>query len=139
MAVMTKYVQVASKGESDVIDITGRVQKCVEETGLSRGVVTVFVSGSTGAVTTMEYEPGLVRDLPDMLERVAPRDQVYAHQETWNDDNGHSHVKASLIGPSLVVPFVDGKLTLGAWQQIVFLELDIHPRSRRIVLQVTGE
>jgi len=129
----------ASRGEGDVMDITGKVQTCVEEAGLSRGVVTIFVSGSTGAVTTMEYEPGLVKDLPEMLERVVPRDRAYAHQETWNDDNGHSHVKASLIGPSLVVPFVDGKLTLGVWQQIVFLELDIHPRDRRIVLQVTGE
>jgi len=139
MTVVTKYVQLASKGEGDVVDITGRVQRCVDETGLGRGIVAIFVSGSTGAVTTMEYEPGLVRDLPEMLERVAPRDRAYAHQETWNDDNGHSHVKASLIGPSLVVPFVDGKLTLGTWQQIVFLELDIRPRSRRIVLQVTGQ
>jgi len=139
MAVVTMYIQLASRGEGDVMDITGKVQTCVEEAGLSRGVVTIFVSGSTGAVTTMEYEPGLVKDLPEMLERVVPRDRAYAHQETWNDDNGHSHVKASLIGPSLVVPFVDGKLTLGVWQQIVFLELDIHPRNRRIVLQVTGE
>lgn len=139
MAVVTKNLQIQSRGENDVIDLTEEVQTSVGSTKLRNGVVTVFVSGSTGAVTTMEYEPGLVRDFPEMLERAAPKNIPYKHQEAWNDDNGHSHVKASLVGPSLSVPFVEGKLALGTWQQIVFVELDIRPRARRIVLQIVGE
>jgi len=139
MTVITKQIEVESGGENDVIDLTPEVQRCVSETKIANGIVTVFVTGSTGAVTTIEYEPGLVKDFPGMLERVAPRGSLYEHQRAWNDGNGHSHVKASLVGPSLVVPFVDRKLTLGTWQQIVFVELDIRPRSRKIVLQIVGE
>jgi secondary thiamine-phosphate synthase enzyme len=111
----------------------------VREANLTRGVVTVFVSGSTAAVTTIEYEPGLVKDFPDMLERVAPNDLAYEHHKTWNDDNGRSHVKASLVGPSLTIPIVDGRLTLGTWQQVVLVELDTRPRTRKIVVQAMGE
>ncbi len=139
MTVVTKHIEIASGGENDVVDVTQEVQRCVNETKLTSGMVVVFVSGSTAAVTTMEYEPGLVKDFPEMLERAAPKKHDYEHQKTWNDNNGHSHAKASLVGPSLVVPFVDGELTLGTWQQIVFVELDIHPRTRKIVLQVMGE
>ncbi|MGP8124846.1 MAG: secondary thiamine-phosphate synthase enzyme YjbQ [Nitrososphaerales archaeon] len=139
MAVVTKHVQIVSGGENDVIDLTQEVQRCVSETKLTKGVVILFVSGSTGAVTTMEYEPGLVKDFPAMLERAAPKSHAYEHQKTWHDNNGHSHVKASLVGPSLAVPFVDGKLTLGTWQQVVFVELDVRPRTRKIVLQIVGE
>jgi secondary thiamine-phosphate synthase enzyme len=139
MTVVTKYVQIASRGENDVVDLTQEVQRGVNETKLTNGVVTVFVSGSTGAMTTMEYEPGLVKDFPEMLERVAQKNHIYEHQKTWNDNNGHSHVKASLVGPSLAVPFVGGKLTLGTWQQVVFVELDIRPWTRKIVLQIVGE
>ncbi len=139
MAVVTKSLQISSTGENDVVDLTPEVRKAVEETALDNGVVTVFVPGSTGAVTTMEYEPGLVMDFPRMLERASPKGMQYEHQKTWNDGNGHSHVKASLVGPSLTVPFVGGELVLGTWQQIVFVELDIRPRKRTIVLQVMGE
>ena len=103
------------------------------------GVATIFVPGSTAAVTTMEYEPGLANDIPTMLGRVAPREIDYEHQKTWHDGNGRSHVKASLVGPSLSVPFVQGELALGTWQQIVFLEFDIRARKREVLVQVVGE
>jgi len=138
MTVITKRFEVESRGEN-VVDLTPEVQRCVSETNMANGVVTIFVTGSTGAVTTIEYEPGLVKDFPDMLERVAPRGSSYEHQKARNDGNGHSHLKASLVSPSLVVPFVDRKLTLGTWRQIVFVELDIRHRSRKLVLQIVGE
>jgi len=115
------------------------VASIVTETKLGSGIVTVFVPGATGALTTIEYEPGLLKDFPDMLERIAPRGLSYEHEKRWHDGNGHSHVRASLIGPSITIPFVKGKLTLGTWQQIIFLELDVHSRSRSLVLQIIGE
>jgi secondary thiamine-phosphate synthase enzyme len=125
--------------EGDMIDITEAVQQAVHESALKSGTVTVFVIGSTAAITTIEYEPGLQKDLPDALERVAPKGGSYEHERRWHDDNGHSHVRASLIGPSLTVPIIDGRLTLGTWQQIVLLELDTRPRQRQIVLQMIGD
>lgn len=139
MAVVTKDIKVASGGENDVVDLTEEAQRAVKDSKLANGFVIVFVPGSTAAVTTMEFEPGLVKDFPAMLERVAPKEREYQHQETWNDNNGHSHVKAALVGPSLTVPFVNGALVLGTWQQIVFVELDVRPRSRRVVIQTVGE
>jgi secondary thiamine-phosphate synthase enzyme len=136
---LTKHLSLSTKGENDVVDITGEVQRVVEESGLLDGVAIVFVPGSTAAVTTIEYEPGLAKDFPDMLERVAPKDVDYEHQKAWHDDNGRSHVKASLIGPSLSVPFEEGLLTLGTWQQIILVELDIKPRLREVMVQVIGE
>jgi secondary thiamine-phosphate synthase enzyme len=139
MPVFMKRTELVTKTENQVIDITEKVQQAVEESGLDDGVVTVFVPGSTAAVTTIEFEPGLVRDFSEMLERLAPRSIVYEHQKKWHDDNGRSHVKASLVGPSLSIPFHEGRLTLGTWQQVVFLELDIRPRNREVVVQVSGE
>ncbi len=139
MTVFTKRIELATRGEGDVADITERVQQAVRESGVPAGVVIVFVPGSTAAVTTMEYEPGLTKDLPEALERAAPKSIAYEHQKMWHDDNGRSHVKASLVGPSLSVPFLRGLLTLGTWQQIVFLELDIRPRKREVVVQIIGE
>jgi secondary thiamine-phosphate synthase enzyme len=139
MGVATKYVNLQTRGEVDILDITDDVAKAVEEAGFKDGIVTVFVQGSTGAVTTIEYEPGLLKDFPSMLERVAPRDISYEHERRWHDGNGHSHIRASLLGPSITVPFKDRKLTLGTWQQLVFVELDVHSRSRKIILQILGE
>ena len=139
MPVYTKHIEQTTRAENDVVDITGEVQAAVEESGLDAGVATVFVPGSTAAVTTIEYEPGLAKDFPAMLERVAPREVPYEHQKAWHDDNGRSHVKASLVGPSVSVPFNDGTLTLGTWQQIVLVELDIRARRREVVVQVMGE
>ena len=139
MTVVTKQLSIRTKGESDIIDITGQVYGAVAETQLNSGIVTVFVPGSTGALTTIEYEPGLLEDFPNMLERLAPKTLDYEHERRWHDGNGHSHVRASLIGPSLTIPFVNGKLTLGTWQQIVFVELDARNRDRELIVQIMGE
>jgi len=139
MAVITKQIKISSKSENDIIDITEQVADAISESGISNGTITVFVSGSTGAITTIECEPGLVKDFPEMLSRIAPDDINYEHEQRWHDGNGRSHVKASLVGPSLTVPFKDGQLLLGTWQQIVFLELDTRARTRNLVLQIIGE
>lgn len=139
MDVVTKIIHIDSNGEADTIDLTEDAEKAVQESRLGNGVLTLFVQGSTGALTTMEYEEGLIKDLPVALERIAPKKAVYEHERRWHDGNGHSHVRASLIGPSLSIPFVKGKLTLGTWQQIVFVELDTKSRSREIVAQIIGE
>lgn len=128
-----------SKKEKDVVDITSQIGNAINDSGIKNGIVTIFIPGATGAITTIEYEPGLVHDFPAMLERLAPEDIVYEHDKKWHDGNGHSHVRASIIGPSLTVPFKEGALTLGIWQQIVFLEMDRRGRSRKIVLQILGE
>ncbi len=139
MVIKTKTLKVKSKGENDIIDITQQTENAIEESYIKDGVVTLFVSGSTGALTTIEYEPGLLVDFPKMLDRIAPKDIEYGHEKMWHDGNGHSHVRASLVGPSLSVPFKDRKLLLGTWQQIVFLELDTRSRNRNLVLQIIGE
>lgn len=139
MPVLTATVVVPTRGGSQMIDLTPRVQALVGEHRFREGQALVFVPGSTAAITTIEFEPGLQQDLPDALERLAPRDLRYAHEETWHDDNGHSHVRASLLGPSLVVPFADGGLLLGTWQQIVLVDFDTRPRRREVVVQLSGE
>ena len=138
MTVITKNIQIKSESENDIIDITDQVTKTVKESKIQNGAVVVFVVGSTAAITTIEYEPGLQKDFPEMLSRLAPKDIEYAHDNTWHDGNGHSHVRASLIGPSLAIPIVEGLLTLGTWQQIVLVEMDTRPRERKIILQVIG-
>ena len=130
---------IETKGENDFIDITPKVIEIVRKSGIKNGLVNVFLPGSTGAITTMEYEPGLKKDLALALARIAPSDIYYYHHERWGDDNGRSHVKASIVGPSLTVPLKNGELILGTWQQIVFLELDTRPRLRRIIVTVIGE
>src|SRR5919108_4095581 len=139
MTVSTKMIEINSKGENDMVDITHQTLSAVLESKLENGIVTIFVSGSTAAVTTIGFEPGLRSDFPMMLNRIIPKDIEYKHDETWHDGNGHSHVRASLIGPSLTVPFKDRNLILGTWQQIVFCELDTRSRKRRIILQIIGE
>jgi secondary thiamine-phosphate synthase enzyme len=139
MAVVTKTLRIKTRGEGQMIDITEDVARVVKEEKVNDGVATVFVPGSTAAVTTIEYEPGLMKDFPEMLERIAPRDIDYGHEKAWHDGNGHSHVRASLVGPSLAVPFSNKELTLGTWQQIVLIELDVRSRERSLVVQVIGE
>ena len=139
LRVETAYLEVRSRGEGDVIDLTAQLQEVLAQAGLKNGVLTLFVPGSTGAVTTIEYEPGLVIDIRNTLERIAPKGAVYEHEKRWHDGNGHSHVRASLIGPSLSIPFIDGRLTLGTWQQVIFIELDIRPRHRKLIVQMMGE
>jgi len=139
MPVSTKIITVISNGENEMIDITRQTAEAINSSNLQDGIVVIFVSGSTAAVTTIEYEPGLRKDFPKMLARLAPGDLEYEHDNRWHDGNGHSHVRASLIGPSLTVPFKNGRLMLGVWQQIVVLEMDTRGRERNIVLQMIGE
>jgi secondary thiamine-phosphate synthase enzyme len=139
MKVHTERFTVSSRGDSDVIDITPHVAACLERRGVTSGLVTVFVTGSTASVTTTEYEPGLRRDIPEALDHIAPRVHRYHHDDTWHDGNGHSHVRAAFIGPSLSLPVVDGELTLGTWQQVVLIDHDTRPREREIVVQIIGE
>jgi secondary thiamine-phosphate synthase enzyme len=139
MAVVSSVLKVKSKGESDMIDLTGHTAKAVHDSNLKDGIITIFVVGSTAAVTTIEFERGLTRDFPEMLSRVVPKDINYEHEKMWNDGNGHSHVRASLIGPSLTIPFRDGTLLLGTWQQVVMMEMDTKHRERSVILQIVGE
>ena len=139
MAVVTKKIKFSTKGETDIIDITSEAQRCVSRSKLTQGVVTVFVPGATGGITTIEYEPGLVKDLKELLDKIAPRSAPYAHNISSGDGNGYSHMRASLLGPSLTVPFSGGNLTLGRWQQIIFIDFDNRPRDRELIVQIMGE
>lgn len=139
MGAYSDEINIKTNGEADIVDITSNVQKVVAISKIKNGIVCVFVPGSTGTITTIEYEPGLMKDLPRALEKIAPRNIHYDHHETWHDDNGRSHVKASLMGPSATFPIKNGKLIHGTWQQIVFVELDTRPRDRSIIVQIVGE
>jgi secondary thiamine-phosphate synthase enzyme len=138
MSVETKELHFDTQGEVEIVDITEKVNRELRASDIEAGIVTIFVPGATGAVTTIEYEPGLLEDLPTALERLFPKGIAYEHEYRWHDGNGHSHVRASFLGPSLTVPFKDKTLLLGTWQQIVFIELDNKRRSRRIILQILG-
>ncbi len=137
--VVTQNISLQSKGHCDIIDITAQVARQVAEAGLKSGTVTLFVSGSTAGLSTIEYEPGLVSDFKAMWARNVPENISYQHDRRWGDGNGYSHVRASLLGPSLVIPFTDRRLALGTWQQIVLVDFDNRSRSREIVLQIMGE
>ena len=135
--VVTRKIGLQSRGNCDIIDITPEVEHQLAEADLSSGTVTIFIAGSTAGITTIEYEPGLISDLKNMWERNIPRDITYEHDRRWGDGNGYSHVRASLLGASMVIPFNDRRLTLGTWQQIVLLDFDNRPRSRHIVVQIS--
>ena len=137
--VVTKKISSQSKGHGDIIDITPPVAQQVSEAGVNSGTVTLFVTGSTAGITTIEYEPGLISDFQEMWSRNIPGNIAYQHDRRWGDGNGYSHVRASLLGASLVIPFNEKRLTLGTWQQIIVVDFDNHPRSRQIVLQIMGE
>ncbi len=137
--VKTKYLEFSTKGFTDIRDITPELNKLLEAGKIENGIVTVFVPGSTGGLTTIEYEPGLLKDMPEVLEKFAPQSAYYHHNETWHDGNGSAHIRAALIGPSLTIPFTGKKLTLGTWQQVIFLDFDNRPRHRRLVVQILGE
>ena len=137
--VVTQRREVSTKGQGDAHDLTERVAAVVADSGCRAGIATVFVVGSTAAVTTIEFEPGAVADLNRLFEMLAPRAADYRHHLRWGDDNGSSHVRAALLGPSLTVPFAEGELLLGTWQQILLLECDTRPRRREIVIQIVGE
>jgi secondary thiamine-phosphate synthase enzyme len=138
MSVVTKELHFSTRGEVEIVDITEKVNSALRESAIKKGIVTIFVPGATGAITTIEYEPGLLSDLPTALERLFPKGIEYGHELRWHDGNGHSHIRASFLGPSLTVPFNDQTMMLGTWQQVVFVELDNKRRSRRIILQILG-
>lgn len=137
MPVITKTIKVSSKPDTDIIDITKEVQNIISESGIGDGIANIFVPGSTASVSTMEFEPNLVSDVKDLVERIAPSDAEYKHNQTWG--NGKSHVRATLMGPSITVPFKEGKLLLGRWQQIVVLDFDVPSRKRDVVVTLVGE
>jgi secondary thiamine-phosphate synthase enzyme len=138
--VKTKKINVQTKGNCDIVDITPEVMEAIRQSEISEGTATVFNVGSTAGITTIEYEPGLVNyDIAAAFEKIAPQNGRYEHEETWHDDNGHAHVRASLLGPSLIVPIVDGAMTLGTWQQIVLIDFDTRARSRTVVCQISGD
>jgi secondary thiamine-phosphate synthase enzyme len=139
MTVVTREIALQSRGNCDITDITPQVATTIEKSGVSSGTATLFVVGSTAGLTTIEYEPNLLSDFKNMWDRVVPQNIPYEHNKTWQDGNGHSHVRASTLGPSLTIPFVQKRLTLGTWQQIVFVDFDNRPRSRKIVVQILGE
>ena len=139
MQVITEYINLSTKPEIDILNISDDVRSIIRKTGIRNGQVTIFVPGATGGISTVEYEPGLLQDIPELWEKLAPAGKTYHHNETWHDGNGHSHIRATLTKPDLTVPIVDGDLTLGTWQQIIFLDYDVPARQRKLVVQLIGE
>lgn len=139
MTVATRSIHLRTQGNADILDITEQVTEVVSDTGLRDGTVTIFSPSATSALTTIEYEPGCLSDLRRLFDEIADPERHYAHNARWGDGNGHSHVRAALLGPSLTVPFVDGRLTLGTWQQIIFVDFDTRPRQRELVAQIVGD
>jgi secondary thiamine-phosphate synthase enzyme len=137
--IITSKISLQTKGNGDTIDITPQIQKEIAANNINIGTVTVFVNGSTAGLTTIEYESGVVMDFSEMFERIIPKEMKYQHDRAWGDGNGHSHVRASLLGPSLVIPFTGKRLILGTWQQIILVDFDNRPRSRQVILQIMGE
>jgi len=139
MAVKTQSMKIETKGETDLIDITRKVENFVKDSGITSGIVTVFVPGSTAGITTIEYESGAIRDFQKAIERIAPKSIHYDHDARWGDGNGYSHIRAALLGPSITVPFSSSRLLLGTWQQIVLVDFDNRSRRRDVILQIIGE
>ncbi|HZY94102.1 MAG TPA: secondary thiamine-phosphate synthase enzyme YjbQ [Candidatus Bathyarchaeia archaeon] len=139
MTVESYRLKLQTRREGEIENITEKVQALLENSKIRIGIAVLFVPGSTAALTTIEYEPGLLHDFPAMLDRIAPSNISYEHEKHWHDGNGHSHVRAALLGPDLTVPIHAGKLVLGTWQQIVFMELDVRPRNREITVQLIGD
>ncbi|MBU0985379.1 MAG: secondary thiamine-phosphate synthase enzyme YjbQ [candidate division Zixibacteria bacterium] len=137
--VETQSYRFQTKGDGEMVDLTPEMKMAISRSSISSGIVTAFVPGSTGGITTVEYEPGLLKDVPELMEKLVPRDQTYAHDETWHDGNGFSHLRAALIGPDITVPFTNNRMMLGTWQQVVFLDFDNRPREREVIFQIMGE
>jgi secondary thiamine-phosphate synthase enzyme len=139
MKIITEEIIKKTKGDCDIINITGDIESFLLNSKIQNGLLTAFSVGSTGGISTIEYEPGLLKDIPKFFEKIAPSSLRYNHDDTWGDGNGHSHIRSFLVKTSLSVPVVKGELTLGTWQQVVFIDFDNKPRTRRIVLQLMGE
>lgn len=139
MTVKLNHIFLTTRGDSDIVDITQQVTECLISSKVLNGLVTVFCPSSTSGVTTIEYEAGVVQDLIRIFNEIVPRKENYLHDNAWHDGNGHSHIRSALLKPSITIPFVDGRMTLGTWQQIVFIDFDIRPRKREIIVQIMGE
>jgi len=139
MTVATSEIKFNTKGNGAVVDLTDEIASAVRNSSTSNGTVTVFAPGATSGITTIEYEPGLIEDLPEFFEKIIPSNKSYHHDLTWHDGNGFSHLRSALIGPDITIPFVSQRLTLGTWQQVVFLEFDNRPRQRKVIVQIMGE
>jgi secondary thiamine-phosphate synthase enzyme len=139
MPVVTEHIELSTRGDAELVDITEHIRSGIASSGLRDGIACVFAPGSTGGITTIEYEAGCITDLQRLFERIAPRAIEYEHHKRWGDGNGHSHVRAALLGASLSIPFVEGEPVLGTWQQVVFVDFDCRSRSRRLVLQLVGQ
>lgn len=139
LEITISYLSFSTSGDTDIIDMTRQVTEKVIMSGIEEGYVHLFVPGSTASITTIEYEQGAVSDLKEAIERLAPEDKYYRHNERWGDGNGHAHVRASLLGPSLTIPVINGRLALGTWQQVVFIDFDNRPRDRRVIIQLAGK
>jgi secondary thiamine-phosphate synthase enzyme len=137
--IISKTIPVQSNGRTDIIDITGQAADLLAKSNLRAGIITFFISGSTAGITTIEFEPGLLQDLPEAFEKLAPMAKRYHHDATWGDGNGYAHVRAAMLGPSLTVPFKSGRMLLGTWQQIVIIDFDNRPRQREVVMQIFGD
>ena len=137
--IKTKEIKFDSQGDGEIFDLTGQIAEKIESSGFNSGTVTVFTPSATSAITTIEYEPGLLQDLPEFFQKIIPSEISYKHDETWHDGNGYAHLRAALVGPDITVPFVNRKMTLGTWQQIVFLDFDNRARNRKVIVQIIGE
>jgi secondary thiamine-phosphate synthase enzyme len=139
MKTTINHIFLTTEGNTDIIDITHKVGECIQSSALSNGLVTVFCPSSTSGVTTIEYEPGVLEDLKRIFNDLVPSETTYMHDEAWHDGNGHSHIRSALLKASLTIPFVDRRMTLGTWQQIVYIDFDTRPRKREIIVQILGE
>ena len=139
MAVVTKDLSFWTKGETDIIDITTEIQGELSDSKVKNGIVVLFIPGSTGGLITIEHEPGLISDFKNAMEKMIPQGIEYSHNMRWHDGNGHSHIRSSVVGSSLTIPFQNKKLLLGTWQQIALVDFDLHPRSRKVIMQIIGE
>jgi secondary thiamine-phosphate synthase enzyme len=139
MLTKLNHLFLTTRGNTDIIDITQQIIECIRSSSLANGLVTVFCPSSTSGITTIEYEPGVLEDLKRTFEKIAPQGETYLHDEAWHDGNGHSHIRAALLKASLSIPLVEGRMTLGTWQQIVFIDFDVRPRKREIIVQILGE
>ncbi|MHA2075540.1 MAG: secondary thiamine-phosphate synthase enzyme YjbQ [Candidatus Hodarchaeales archaeon] len=139
MTVYQSVLTLKQTYEGDIIDITSEISQIVSKSSIKEGLISIFNAGSTGAIITLEYEPGLIKDIPDFLEKIIPKNRNYYHEQTWHDGNGHSHVRASLLGPSLTVPIINNSVIHGTWQQIAFIELDVKPRRRKLYITCVGD
>jgi len=139
MKVVTRSFGIKTRGHTDILDITSQISQALESSELKHGILTCFIGGSTAGITTIEYEGGLKRDLPEIWEKLVPSNRTYHHDATWGDANGYAHLRSSLVGTSFTVPFVGGRMILGTWQQIVFLDFDNRPRNREVTVQIMGE